>query len=123
VYNDGRDDERADNNYQRFQIASVHSVGFPFKQGYRPKGANSCSCHRLTGPVFRFGRNPIQRLFLSRIITNVGIRAITGRHRHEPATRLAHLRTEFWLLTHQANMRFKSAAIKLTHYHLSDEEV
>jgi hypothetical protein len=56
------------------------------------------------GPVFRFGRNPMLRLFLSRKITDVGIRAIARNYRNEPPAALGHFGTKFRSLGHPASM-------------------
>jgi hypothetical protein len=56
------------------------------------------------GPVFRFGRNPMLRLFLSRKITDVGIRAIARNYRNEPPAALGHFGTKFRPFSHPANM-------------------
>jgi len=56
------------------------------------------------GPVFRFGRNPMLRLFLSRKITDVGIRAIARNYRNEPPAGLGHFGTKYRPLSHPASM-------------------
>jgi hypothetical protein len=57
------------------------------------------------GPVFRFGRNPTLRLFLSRKIADMGIRAMARNYSNEPSTVLGHFGMKFRLLSHLANMR------------------
>jgi hypothetical protein len=61
------------------------------------------------GPVFRFGRNPTLRLFLSLKIADVGIWATARDYSNEPSTALAHFRMKCRLLSHHGNMRPESA--------------
>lgn len=56
-------------------------------------------------PVFRFGRNPPLRIFLSTKITDVGIRAVARSNRHEPSTAFIHFCAKFRLFNHRSNMR------------------
>jgi hypothetical protein len=53
-------------------------------------------------PVFRSGRNPTLRLFLSCKIANVRIRAIARSYCHEPSAGLVHFCAKFLFFSHRS---------------------
>ena len=59
---------------------------------------------RRRGPVFRFGRNPTLRLFLSREIAHAGFWAVSRSHNNRPSAVLDHFGMKFGL-GHTENMR------------------
>jgi hypothetical protein len=75
------------------------------RQRRRNGGSGSLWFIHGMGPVFRFGRNPTLRLFLSRKIADMGIRAMARNYSNEPSTVLGHFGMKFRLLSHLANMR------------------
>lgn len=69
---------------------------------------------RLAGPVFRFGDNPLLRLFLSGKIANVRFGAEAGRYRNEPAAAFIQFRMK--------RRRFSHARICARHHQFSNPE-
>ena len=53
------------------------------------------------GPVFRFGRNPTLRLFLSREIADAGFWAVSRSHNNGPSAVLYHFGMKFGLIGHR----------------------